>query len=58
LAFGKEFVTIFNYLMGSANEIHVVFLEEFGYYIRAKGVTYTTIVFVPTGNIFVGIGPE
>lgn len=44
--------------MGSADQVHVVLLEEPRNYVWAKGERYTSVVFAPSGNVLVGIGPE
>ena len=58
LAFREEFVTVFNDLMGSADEVHVMLLQEAGHDIGPKGEGHTTVVFAPARDVFIGIGPE
>ena len=58
LALGKEFVSVLDDLVGSADEIHVVLLQEARHDIGAKRKRHTTIVFAPAGNVLVRIGPE
>jgi hypothetical protein len=43
--------------MSTADEIHVMLLEEAGYNIRAKGERNTSIIFTPAGDVLVRIGP-
>ena len=44
--------------MGSAYEIHVVFLKKAGHNVGTEGEGDATIVFAPARDIFVWIGPE
>lgn len=44
--------------MGAADQIHVVFLEEAGDDIGTEGEADASVVFTPTGNIFVGVRPQ
>lgn len=44
--------------MSSAYQIHVMLLQESRNDIGTECEGYTTIVFAPTGDIFVGIRPE
>jgi hypothetical protein len=45
-------------LMRTADKIHVVLLQEPRNNIRAEGERDTTVVFAPSGDIFIGIRPE
>ena len=58
LALGEEFVTIFYNLMRTADEVHVVLLQEARNYIWTKGKADTSIVLAPTGDVFVRIRPQ
>lgn len=54
----KELVSVLYDLMGPANEIHVMFLQEPRNHIGAEGEGYATIVFAPASDILVWVGPE
>lgn len=58
LALREELVAIFDDLMGTADEVHVVLLEETRNNVGAKGERDTTVVFAPSGNVLVGVGPQ
>ena len=58
LAFAKEFVAIFNYLVSAANQINVVAVGKLRYDVLAKGKRNTTVILSPVSHIFVRIGPE
>merc|ERR1719229_400622 len=58
LTSGKEFVTILNDLVGSADQVEVVLVEEFRHDVRSEGVGHTPVVLTPTGNVLVGVGPQ
>lgn len=58
LALGEELVTVFNDLMGTTNEIHVMLLQEPRNNIWPKGEGDTTVVLRPPSYIFVGVRPE
>jgi len=58
LAFREEFVTILDNLMGTADQIHVVLLQETRDYIRAERERYTTIVLAPASNVLIRVGPQ
>jgi hypothetical protein len=58
LSLWEEFVAVFNDLMSSAYQVHIVFLEEARDDVRPKGERNTTIVFTPASDIFVRIWPE
>lgn len=57
LPLGEELVSVFDDLMGSTDEIHVMLLQESRDHIRAKGEGDATIVFAPAGDVLVRIGP-
>ena len=46
------------YLMGSANQIHVVFVEEFGDYFGSECEADSSIVFAPSHRVLVGVRPQ
>jgi len=58
LPLGKEFITILHNLMGSADEIQVVFSQETGHDVTSKGETDSSIVVTPSLNVLVGIRPQ
>lgn len=58
LTFGEELVAVFDHLMGTTDEVHVVFLQEAGNHVRAEGETDASIVFTPASDVFVGVGPK
>lgn len=58
LALGEELVAVLDDLVSTADEIHVMFLEEARHHVWTKGEGDTTIVFAPSGNVLVGIRPE
>jgi ATP-dependent helicase YprA (DUF1998 family) len=58
LAFAEELVAVFDDLVGTTDEVHVVFLKEAGDDVRAEGEGDTAIVLAPACDVLVGIGPE
>jgi len=44
--------------VGSADEVHVVLLQEFAHNVWAEGEGNTTVVLAPSGDILVGVRPE
>jgi len=58
LALREELVAVLDNLVSTADEVHVVFLEESRHDIRPEGERDTTIVFAPAGDILVGIRPQ
>lgn len=58
LALGEELVTVLDDLVGTADEIHVVLLEEARYDVRPECEADASVIFTPTGNILVGVGPQ
>ena len=58
LSFGEKLVAVLNDLMRSADEIHVVFLQEARDDVRAEGEGHTSIVFAPSGDVLIGIRPQ
>lgn len=58
LALRKELISILDYLVGTADEIKVVFPEELFYDIGTEGEGDTTIVLSPSYETLLGIGPQ
>lgn len=58
LTFGKELVSILNHLMGTTDQIHVMFLQEARNHVRAEGKANASVVFTPAGDVFVGVRPQ
>lgn len=58
LPLGEELVAILDDLMGTAYQIHVVFLEETRDDVGTECKRHATIIFAPTRDVLVGIGPE
>ena len=58
LSLGEELVTIFDNLMSAAYQVHVMLLQEPRDNIGTESERYTTVVFAPTSDVFVGVGPE
>lgn len=58
LSLGEELVAILDDLMGTAYQIHVVFLEETRDDVGTECKRHTTIVLAPTRDVLVRIGPE
>ena len=58
MSLGKELVAVLDDLVGAADEVHVVFLQEPRHHIGAKGEGYSTVIFAPPGNVLVGVGPK
>ena len=54
----EELIAIFNHLMGSTYQIHVMLLQEARNYIRAKCERDTSVILAPTGDIFIWIRPQ
>lgn len=44
--------------MCSADEVHVVFVQELGDNIRAEGEGDATVVFAPARHVFIRVGPQ
>lgn len=57
LTFGEELVSVLNHLMGTTDEVHIMFLQEARNHIRAESEADTSVVFTPASNVFVGIRP-
>lgn len=58
LALGEELVAIFHDLMSSTDEIHVVLLQETRYDVGAECEGDTSVVFAPSRDVLVRIGPQ
>lgn len=58
LSLGEEFVTIFHHLVGSAYQIHIVFLKEAGYHVGTERKGDTSVVFGPARDVLVWIRPQ
>lgn len=58
LSLREKLITILDDLMRTAYQIHVVFLKETRDDIGTKRERDTTVVFAPTRDVLVGIGPE
>lgn len=58
LTLGEKLVTVFDDLVGTADEVHVVFLQEPGHNVRAKSKGHTAVVFAPASDVLVRIRPE
>jgi len=44
--------------MGTTDKIHIVFLKEAGYDVRAEGEGDTAIVLAPASDVLIRVGPE
>jgi len=44
--------------VGAADKVHIVFLQEARYDVRAEGEGDTAVIFTPSSDVFVGIGPQ
>jgi hypothetical protein len=58
LALREELVAVFDDLMGTAYQVHVVFLQEARYNVRTECEADTSVVFAPAGDILVWVGPQ
>ena len=54
----EKFIAVFNHLMGTTNQVDVIFLEETLNYGFSKRVAYTTIVFTPAALTFLWVRPK
>lgn len=54
----KKLIPILHHLMGTANKIKVVTVQEFLHNIRAEDKTDTSVILTPSFSIFVRIGPK
>jgi hypothetical protein len=55
---GKEFVSIFDDLMRTANEVQVVLVQKLRDNVLPERERDTPIVFAPSVNLLIGIGPK
>ncbi|TNN51677.1 hypothetical protein EYF80_038089 [Liparis tanakae] len=44
--------------MGPTNEVHVVFVEEFGDHVGAEGEGHAAVVLAPAEHVLVRVGPQ
>ena len=58
LPFREEFVTVFDDLMCSADQVHVMFLQEPGDHIRTEREGDSAIILTPPCDVLVRIRPE
>jgi hypothetical protein len=58
LTLREELVAIFHDLMRTADEVHVVLLQEAGDHIRPECEAYTSVVLTPPGDVLVWVGPQ
>lgn len=58
LALGEKLVAILDNLVSTADQVHVVFLEESRDNIRAEGERDTTVVLAPASDVLVGVRPQ
>lgn len=58
LALGKELVSLLDDLVGAADEVELLALQEGIHNVGTKGVRDTTVVLTPSGDLAVRVGPE
>lgn len=58
LSLGEEFVPVLHNLMCSANQVHVMLLEETRNNVRPKSEGNTTVILAPPSDVLVRIRPE
>jgi hypothetical protein len=58
LSLGEELVAIFDDLMSTTNQVHVVLLQESRDNVRSKGERDTAVVLTPASNVLVRVRPE
>lgn len=58
MTLGEELVAIFHNLVSTANQVHVVFLQETRHNVGPECETDTSVVLAPAGDILVGIRPQ
>jgi hypothetical protein len=58
LALGEKLVSVFHNLVRTANEVHVVLLQKTGYDVWAKREGDTSIIFAPSSDVLVRVGPK
>ena len=54
----EKLVAIFDNLMSSAYQVHIVLLQKSRHYIRPESERHTSVILAPSGDILVWIGPE
>jgi hypothetical protein len=57
LALREEFVSVLHNLMSTADEVHVVFLQEARYYVWSKCEADASVVLAPPSDVLVRVGP-
>ena len=55
LTFCEEFVSVFHYLMGTADEVHIVLLQEPRHDVWAECERNTSVVLAPSRDVFIRI---
>jgi len=58
LTFGEELVSVLDHLMGTTDEVHVMFLQEAGNHVRTKGEADASIIFTPASDVLIGVRPQ
>lgn len=58
LSLSEKLVAVFHHLMCSADQVHVVLLQESRHHIWTEGERNTAVIFGPSGNVLVGIRPQ
>jgi len=58
LSLGEEFVTVFNDLVSTTYEVHVMLLQKSRDNIRAECERDTTVIFTPASDILIRVGPK
>ena len=58
LALGEEFVAVLDDLVGTADEIHVVLLEESRDNVGAESERDTTVVLAPASDVLIRVRPQ
>jgi hypothetical protein len=58
LALGEKLVSVFHNLVRTANEVHVVLLQKTGYDVWAKREGDTSVIFAPSSDVLVRVGPK
>jgi len=54
----EKLVSVLDDLMGAADEVHIVFLQEARYHVGAEGEGDTAVIFTPSSDVFVRVGPQ
>lgn len=57
-AFGKELVAVFDDLVGPANQIQVMAVEELRYDVGTEGEAHAAVVLAPTLHVLVWVRPK